>query len=295
MTSPNAPDPLARQRANGSARRGLWFAGSALVSAAAMIAVGWGTGLRETLHGSLIFLAVSALLPLLIAASVAALVLAVGVLLAITSAVSGDTADVAGVERDLVASAGEGLVAWFRRGVRGYYGFLHRHRHAPLWGVPAGMVLGALAIWALLAWLVIPREAATLAILLHAKAAIEGEYERSGRYPEPAGGRYLASSTASPSAGDEVVRDAFGRNVLYETRGRWKARSFTLVSLGFDGRESGDDLCVSGETRLQRWLDRAASPLAWLLALERGETTWGQRLEMIGAMRCSQVEAGDGR
>jgi hypothetical protein len=64
------------------------------------------------------------------------------------------------------------------------------------------------------------------------------------------------------------------------------------VSLGFDGRESSDDLCVSGETRLQRWLDRAASPLEWLSALERGETTWSRRLQMIGAMRCSQVEAG---
>lgn len=51
-------------------RQGRRFLAASLVAAAAVVAVGWTTGLREAMHGALLAVAVFALLPLMLFAGV---------------------------------------------------------------------------------------------------------------------------------------------------------------------------------------------------------------------------------
>ncbi|MBN1611662.1 MAG: hypothetical protein JW940_33815 [Polyangiaceae bacterium] len=198
----------------------------------------------------MITVCVFALLPFLVIAGLLALVTLSLFAIALLGAL---------VDADLDTDIDVGMdLTW---AVRPYYRWLARHRGSPLLGVPVGLLLGGFLLWAALAVFVLAREARTTERLLQAQAVVENAYREAKRYPPPDGrGHFpvpdaVASSFANALGAQHRLLDAFGRPVRYEVKGRWKLASYRLRSLGFDGVRSDDDLCVSGQTRLQAMAD----------------------------------------
>jgi hypothetical protein len=258
----------------GSARGRSWwrvngarFLVAALVTASALVAVGWLTELRHVMHAALLAVAVFALLPLLLIGGVLLLVLVVSLALAAAAALGG------GGDADLDGLVGTGDLAdggvWL---APRYYRFLGRQRHPVFWGVPAGLALGGLVVWGVLALAVIPGESSTAQILAQARADLDERTRETGDFPRP----------------DElVVRDGFGRPLEYRVSGRWKLKSWTLVSLGFDGEPSSDDLCVSGSTRMVELAEKALAIASQLEGIRAGTASVADHLSGIRALRCS--------
>lgn len=232
----------------------------------------WGTGLRGAFHSLLLALAAVALMPfILIVAALASF--------AAAALVGGLVA-----QDDVgAAAAAEGVAGGGGRLARAYYGFIWRQRRHPLgWGVGAGLALGVVGVWGALASWVVPRESQTLSALLLAQARIEA----LKAHPEPAADGLLHPSLWGAAAGADPVLDGFGRPIRYARAGAWLATSYTLRSLGFDGKQSADDLCVGGQTALGRALDQARDPLRFLERLYAGELGWSEQAQALSSSRC---------
>ncbi|HYF51672.1 MAG TPA: hypothetical protein VEJ63_19815 [Planctomycetota bacterium] len=170
------------------------------------------------------------------------LVMCAGIAALITGDVGGAVAIELAGEAGIEAASTEGLGT-----VPAYYRWLFSIRHPLVWGALAGTFLGALVLFGLIAILITPGEMRTAEILAQAQTNIEQIYSDTGDYP-PANGR-----GGIDLAGVEVL-DGFGRPVKYTFSGKWKLKSYTLTSLGYDGTSGGDDLEVSGSMKLARFV-----------------------------------------
>lgn len=237
------------------------FLAGASAALALICAVGWLTGLRSTLHGVVLAAGAVALFPLLLLTAGVLVLCAGAALAAVTEGAGGDL---------FAAGSADGIAAGGKL-VRPYYALLWKlRRHALLLGLGAGAGFAA-ALLALALWFhVVPREAETLAILLDAKARIEA-----------AGG---------PSTNlEQAPFDSFGRPVEYRREGSRLTASYVLISRGFDGKESSDDICVAGRSRAGALLDHARHPLETLRALREGGLGAAQRAQAVRDTRCEQV------
>jgi hypothetical protein len=106
------------------------------------------------------------------------------------------------------------------------------------WGAALGLVAGTAVVWATIAALVAPKEGHTLQELRRAQAAVEQRRAREGAYPAALG-----------SGNGNLPLDGFGRPLWYETHGGPTPAAYIIGSLGFDGRPSADDICVTGPAR----------------------------------------------
>jgi hypothetical protein len=250
------------------------------ITAATLVVIGWMSGLRQVMHGALLALAVAALLPFVLVAGGLLVVMLIGFLLALSAAVAGagDAFD------DGLPGAGEAVVdggGWL---IPRYYRFLGRQRHPVFWGIPAGGLFGGLLLWALLAVFVVPGETRTVRDLTEAKAGIERLYSESGGFPRPDEHGHLRLEPNRP-----VLEDGFGRPLNYDVSGRWKLASWTLTSLGFDGKPSADDLCVSGSTGLLEWAGKVEHVARLLNNIKSGSAPLADRLGGIRALRCPSL------
>jgi hypothetical protein len=242
------------------------------VSVALVVAgAGWLTGLERAYHSLLLTLAVIALLPCLIIAGLLLFLVA----LALAIAIAGDaTADI------VDAGAAEGIVQLGRLLSRHYYGVLFRERNPIPLGIGAGVGLGTLVVFGLLSILVVPKETCTLARMLAAQRGIEHYYDTHGVYPAMLGNGALSMALMSPGevglqpsckpdSQRDILLDGFGRPIVYQTHQRLpRVAYYRLTSLGSDGRKSGDDLCVAGATQAERVLQRVATDLQSMSALQ---------------------------
>ena len=138
----------------------------------------------------------------------------------------------------------------------------------------------------------VKREAGALAVkaieqqIVSAQAEIERFYQEKGRYPKPTeAGQLSWESLGKPQRG-RFVLDGFARPVEYQVAGAWKVASYRVRSFGYDGRPGGgDDLCVSGATKLGR--------LGAKFKVDRNEGGgWSIRAKLAGVaeMRCEAEE-----
>jgi hypothetical protein len=240
------------------------------VTAAIVVGAGWLTGLRDVMHGALIAVAVAALLPILIIAAGALLIVGS---IAFTAAAVAFT-DVP-VDPGGPIEGGVAIVDGGGRLLPRYYRFLARQKNPVFWGAGIGVLLGGLILWAALAILVLPGEARTTESLAGAQHAVELHYAHAHAYPRPDDGQLSIDGV--------VAEDGFGRPLEYRVRGGWRVASWTLRSYGYDGeRGTADDLCVSGESPLVGRIVEAAR----LAQLSKHGRSVGERLESVAAMRC---------
>jgi len=252
------------------------------VAAAITVALCWGTGLRQATHAALLTVAVLMLLPLLVIAGGLLVLMAVGLVVGLSAAPSGD-GDVSDTGAILGAALVEGG-AWL---TRRYYGFLGRRRHPAFWGVAAGVLAGGLLLAAAIAAIVVPGEMRTARVLAEFKGAIDRLHRDKGRFPAADANGHLARAALEPAAAPgDLVRDGFGRPLRYEIDGRWGMVTYRLVSLGFDGQPGGDDLCLAGANRLGRWAGKVADWLQLVDGLQFGSATLGDRLAGVRALGC---------
>jgi hypothetical protein len=265
--------------ASGAKRR--LFALSAGLALAAVLALGWLTGLRGALHALALLSGAIALLPFLLLTAAVSVVVGASVLGAVVATDTGI----------FTAGAVDGIATGGSKLVRAYYSLLWPLRRHPLAsGAGAGVLLGAVALMAVLWLFVVPREARTLGILLEAQATIDAEHRATGRYPAAAADGYLR--VPSPAAGDEpgaAASDGFGRPILYRRDGAWLTASYTLTSLGFDGEPSADDICVTGRTHVRQLMDRLREPMQVLRALRAGTLSFAEQAGALRETRCSRL------
>jgi hypothetical protein len=212
------------------------FAAASAASAAGVVILGWTTGVRQVMHAALLGIAAVAFLPFVLIAAGLFSVLSITFVVALAAA--GHDMPI-----DHVHGAGEALLeggAWL---TPRYYRFLRQRRHPLFWAVPGGALLGGLLLWALLALVVMPKEA-------------------------------------------RVARDAFDRPLVYRVSGIWQFASYTLTSLGFDGKPSDDDLCVSGATKLAHLAEQASDLGDLVEALRSGHASTRQRWASIRSLSC---------
>jgi hypothetical protein len=254
---------------------------AAFAVASAILVLGWTTGLRHVLHALLLAASLIAFFPFVLLASLAALILLFGVMLALAAALSGGDGVLDGLGSHAVVAAGGDNGSRVSRWVHLYYRFLARRRHPAWLGASAGVLFGSLLCWALLAAFVVPKETSTMQTLVQAQVHLAQLRSQAGHYPLPdAHGHFVTESG--------VLTDAFGNAVVYELQGRRGAQSYRLTSLGADGRSSSDDLCVAAKTGLAALAERIVQPLAALELLRGESSTWNTRLEALRASSCNR-------
>lgn len=251
------------------------FALTAIVVALTVLALGWFTDLRGTLYHSLLGLTVVALLPFLLLATFLVFGIGASVLFALVPDLGiGNLASDALVD-GAMESAG------VRSFVRRYYRFLERQRHPLFWGTLAGVLLGALLCFAVLALFVLPGDSRTLDALGAASLRIEQAYDRDGAYPRPVDGTLVLD--------DATVRDGFGRPLVYAVKDRGPLHSWTLRSLGYDGRDDGaDDLCMDGGNRLSRVADAVGRTADAFSAPREKSPRQTEHFAALRAARCAR-------
>jgi hypothetical protein len=260
------------------------------VTCAAVVLIGWTTGIRDLMHTSLITFCVFALFPFVVLCVVLAAFMLLAFVLGLIGASTGTD--------DVLLFAVDGLamdsISGVSKGIPIYYRWLARHRASPWLGLPLGILLGGLLLWAALAAFVVPREASTIARLQAAQILIEDHYERLGRYPQPdERSSFLVLDSAAAAftdarSADGQLLDAFAQPVDYVVTGRGRLSAYRLRSVGFDGARSSDDLCASGRTRLLAVVDFAVA-VRDLASILRPETrSWRAKFEDIYAASCDR-------
>jgi hypothetical protein len=253
--------------------------------------LGWLTSLRGVMHALLVTVGAHALVPFLIV--LALIAIAAGSTLASTLLVG---------EAGFGAAASAPSPGEHGRFVAAYLEYLRRqHRHPFAWGLSAGLGLGVIGIWLVLAALVVPLETRTLSVLLLARVRIDAA--RAGATPpappaphEPlrasawsttasAWGPEIKPWSPAPSGGsDAPVLDAFGHAISYESNEA--AGGYTLHSQGLDGVASGDDLCVRGGAALDARAP-VRDPIQFVEALRENQLGWPSQVEAIARARCA--------
>jgi hypothetical protein len=215
---------------------------------------GWLTELRGVMHALLITLCAHAFVPFVVVLTVVAVLSAA----ALSTALMAEEASGGSAAR---ATLGTGRLA------RAYDEHIRRQRRHPLaWGAAAGLGLGLVGVWLVLAALVVPLETRTLGVLLLAQARLDGA------------ARGAVSPGAAGPGGATPVLDAFGRAVTYQTDAAGAPRG--LRSLGLDGVPSGDDLCVAPQSTTV-----AHDPLAFLESLRDGQLGWSAQVGALARAR----------
>lgn len=269
--------PFGTQR-SGPLRR-VAFVGGACAGLLGVLLLGWLTGLRGTMHALLINLGSAALLPFVIVLGAIALVAAVSLAV--------------GLVAEDVAVGASGRAAIGTTLARVYDAYIVRQRRRPLlWGLAAGLGLGVVGVWLVLAALVVPLETRTLSLLLLAQARLDAGQHASAHPAGPPADGLLRSNALVGSATDgtdDRVLDGFGHAIAYESAGGSGA-PYTLRSLGLDTVPSGDDLCVRGPTELTRSGDDAHDPLQFVEKLRADELGWSARLDALRHARCSRLD-----
>lgn len=264
----------------GSGARGRGaFVGGACAGLLGVLLLGWLTGLRGILHALLIRLGSAALLPFVVVLAAVALVAAVSLAV--------------GLVAEEAAAGASGRAAIGGTLARVYDAYILRQRRQPLlWGLGAGLGLGVVGVWLVLAALVVPLETRTLSLLLLAQARLDAG-RHGGAPPAPAADGLLHASAVRDGAaesGDDRVLDAFGHAITYEPGRGAGASTYTLRSLGLDTVPSRDDLCVRGPTELTRSGDGARDPLLFVEQLRAGELGWGARFDALEQARCRRLD-----
>jgi hypothetical protein len=262
---------------SGALRR-VRFVGGACAGLLGVLWLGWLTGLRGIMHTLLIQLGSAALLP--IAAVLCTLALVAAISLAV------------GLVAEDVAVGASGRAAIGGTLVRVYEAYIARQRRRPLlWGLAAGLVLGVVGVWLVLAALVVPLETRTLSVLLLAQARLDAGQHPSARAAAADGLLHSQASQGGATEGtDDRVLDAFGHAIAYQSTGGAGAASYTLRSLGLDTVPSRDDLCVRGPTELTRSGDGAHDPLQFVEKLRADELGWSAKLAALQHARCSRLD-----
>lgn len=255
----------------------LLFGVGAVAGLLGALLLGWLTGLRGVMHALLVTLGAHALVPFLIV--LALIAIAAGSTLASTLLVG---------ESGFRAAASPSSPGAHGRFVAAYLDYLRRqHRHPFAWGLSAGLGLGVIGIWLVLAALVVPLETRTLSALLLARVRIDAA--RAGATPPASGASdeplsASAWSTGPGEGGDAPVLDAFGHAIAYE-RGEAPG-GYTLHSQGLDGVVSRDDLCVRGGAALDARAP-VRDPIQFVEALRSNELGWPRQVEAIARARCA--------
>jgi hypothetical protein len=174
-----------------------------------------------------------------------------------------------------------------------YYRLLARQRHPIFWGIPLGVLIGGVLLWALIGYIMIPGESRTVQILAETKQQVERVYGETKQFPRPDRTGHLPTLAlvvpGAPPTPPDVVMDGFGRPLVYAVSGQGPFAAYTMTSWGFDGRPGRDDLCVSGAARLRQWAGAAAS---LLLALTNQQDSYRQglvtRLQAVRAFHCPE-------
>jgi hypothetical protein len=250
---------------------------TSLSIAAVIAAGGWITGARAAMHGTLLAISTVAFLPFVVLAAGLALVFLLGALLV---PVHGDGH---GLEILLVGPA---------RLFGPYYRLLFRLRRQPVAvGTLIGASLGALALWVLILVLVVPREVSTAAILVDVRDRIDAYRLDRGRLPPPSDDGTLPRTTLGLAAGPGEdptgpIADAFGRPIRYRVSGQGLWASYTLASLGYDGKPGGDDICIEGAPRVARIVDKALDALGRAFGDRRPRGSIGAQIAALRALRC---------
>jgi hypothetical protein len=269
-----------------------------------LVGAGWLTGLRGAFHGMVLVLSVAAFLPLLVVLTFILLFLVVSLL-----AVLVGESDAAPAAADAFA-ASEGLANFRRRILVPYYRVLFAQRHPALLGAACGLLLGTLLIGMLLSLLVVPGEVCTLKRM----AAVQGALQKQigwlhgppapvqGRWADaallpgtPPGWPYCAAASTEPAESTSLLLDGFGRRLTYEVSGRWPLASYSISSLGYDGRPSGDDLCISGNTLARSTLDRLKDTAKLVHDLLAGPSGQAATHHWWSAVRATSCPAGTRR
>jgi hypothetical protein len=231
------------------------------------------SGVRAIAYAALATLIVAGLWPILLLAGGVALLMLVSV---VAGFIGGD-----GVGDVGLYGAGEGITHGGVAIATRYYRFLGASRHPVLWGAAGGLLAGTGIVWGVLALWVIPGEQKTLKTMLDVQSQLEDQYRRDGHYPPSDAGATIAGQSGP-------IVDGFGRPIRYRVDGAWKLASYTISSLGFDGRPSEDDLCITGGTRLGAWLQRASDRMH---ALREGSGlhpgNWSAKVDAIRSSRCA--------
>jgi hypothetical protein len=269
----------------------LLFGVGAVAGLLGALLLGWLTPLRGVMHALLVAFGAHALVPFLIVLAVIAI--AAGSTLASTLLVG---------ESGFGTAASPSSPGAHGRLVAAYLGYLRRqHRHPFAWGLSAGVGLGVIGIWLVLAALVVPLETRTLSVLLLARVRIDAA--RGGPTPPPAPApleplRPSAWSTttsawrpeirpltpAPSGGGDAPVLDGFGHAIGYE---RSEAPGgYTLRSAGLDSESSRDDLCVRGGAALEARAP-VRDPIQFIEALRENQVGWARQVEAIARARCA--------
>lgn len=263
------------------------FTLAAGVSAFVLIILGFTTDLRWFAHGTLIAIGAVAFLPFILIA-LGIIIPAALMLLSLLAALVSAFMDGGGVDSSLYGGGGDiGLVQTGADMTPGYYRFffarfIARRRYPIFWGIPAGLLVGAIVLTAYLWIAVIPGESRTAEALLDLYERMEKHYERRNGYPDPVDGKLMLESLGEEAPPDSVgpALDGFGRPLIFEKRGAWKVASYRLKSLGHDGVPSRDDLCRGDSTTLAK--------VASVVRISRNGKTlgWSERLGAIAKLRC---------
>ncbi|MFU8802490.1 MAG: hypothetical protein ACNA8W_01655 [Bradymonadaceae bacterium] len=249
------------------------------ISATALIGIAAVTDLQLVLHRTMVFLAVVAFWPfLLIAGGLALIVVVFGVVLVIGAL--GDGLEVSSSFPDAGTMLGGEMIDGGLSSIGAYYGFLTRRRHPVFWGIPLGLILGCLALWAFLAITVYPKEAETIRVMADAQAHLEQAYEENKRFPTADESGRLRLSEA-----DGPLLDGFGEPLLYTVEGRWPLARWSLRSSGSDGVVgTSTDFCLEGATTLA---EAARKTQNLLQRIQKSDSSNRDALQGILELRCA--------
>ncbi len=246
---------------------------------AAIVLLGWTTGLRQVAYSATLGLAVVAFLPFVLG------LLAIGIALCVFVLKTGFVGLFLASEAVDVVSPVAGSIV--EATAPGYYRWLVRVRHPVALGAAAGTLLGAVLLFGLIALLVLPGESRTTLTLARAANRLN-ELQTLGRLPEPDSAGHLSMQSLDPSGTQpgDVLRDGFGRPIRYETEGSSILKRYRLVSHGFDGRAgTSDDLRLRGHTLAARAAGAVGSALFRLAAAGETNPRMRDRLRAIAELR----------
>lgn len=262
------------------------FTLAAGVSTFVLLILGFTTDLRWFAHGTLIAIGAVAFLPFVIIAVGIIIPVALSAL-SLLAALVAAFADGGGIDPPVSGGDDTGLVHVGAEMTPRYYRFFFarfvaRRRYPIFWGIPAGLLVGAIVLLSYLWIAVIPGESRTAEALLDLYERMEKHYERRNGYPDPVDGKLMLESLGEEAPPNSVgpALDGFGRPLIFEKRGAWKVASYRLKSLGHDGVPSRDDLCRGNSTTLAK--------VASVVRISRNGNTlgWSERLGAIAKLRC---------
>ena len=304
MLSTNAsPTPSRPASVTGKASVRLRFLLTFSLVCGLLVIIGWASDLRGAFHGMLLALSVAAFLPLLVVLACIVLFFVV----CLVAVMAGDSDALSAADS---VGLGEGIVVYFKRILVPYYRFLFTRRSPVFLGAVSGFLLGTTLLWALLTLIVLPGEVCSLTRLTALQNAIDRYYKSHGKYPSPVQDKWLGrevlsdadadwpackAPAAEPEGGDAVLLDGFGQRIHYSVAGRGRLASYGLRSLGYDGRQGDDDICLTGETRGQAALDRvagAADSVGRLFHGISGKLALHHRWAALRAASCSSDSRG---